>query len=95
LGEGEAAGVPDFRDREAVGAWLRTQPREVAVVIAARAALRVAPSVERGRAQAGDRFPALVLAVFRATAAASFAVGHRSEAAAAADAAAVLNAAYS
>jgi hypothetical protein len=72
LGEGEAAGVPDFRNREAVEAWLRTQPREVGVVIAARAALRVA-LLAIGYSQQG--WPhSVMLPVFRATAAAMFAV---------------------
>jgi hypothetical protein len=90
-----AEGLPDFSDRATGEAWLQTQPREVGIALAARAALRVAPLAMQGRfgREAGLR-AAVVMPVLRATAAALFAAqrfnsvsGFRAAAAAAADAA--------
>lgn len=54
----------DFSDRKQLEAWLRDQPRPVVVGLAARAAARVIPTLNRDT----PRFTTLALATFRAIA---------------------------
>jgi len=56
--------LADIKNRSQFEAWLRKQPREVAVALAARVALRVLPVVQTAKGYKG----CLVVAVFRATA---------------------------
>lgn len=70
--EGKATAV-QFKDHEALEAWLMTQPREVAVAIAARVALRGLPLVAaeiptHGNQVGAYRFARLISAVFRCAA---------------------------
>ena len=65
--------APKLNSREDVKRWLENRPREDAVALAVRAALRVAPLAARARTvRSGDdgkrRFVHLASAVFRATA---------------------------
>ena len=56
--------MADIKNRRQFEAWLANQPREVAIALAARVALRVLPVVQTAKGYKG----CLVLPVFRATA---------------------------
>lgn len=56
--------MAEFKNRRQFEAWLENQPREVAIALAARVALRVLPVVQTAKGYKG----CLVLPVFRATA---------------------------
>ena len=52
-----AEGLPDFRNPEAIETWLRTQPEEMVLTLAARAALRVLPIIATESRQFSDNLP--------------------------------------
>ncbi|MGC2221225.1 MAG: hypothetical protein WA624_02090, partial [Methylocella sp.] len=60
------APLADLKNNDALRAWLRTQPREVSVALAARAALRVLPILLTAERKGYMRD--VVLPVFRAAA---------------------------
>ncbi len=64
-------GWPEFSDRDSLRNWLRTQPKDVCAVVAARAALRVLPLIVadfRGAGRDARRFESLTFALLWATA---------------------------
>lgn len=61
-------GELNFTNREELDAWLKTQPREAGVVIAARAALRTLPLLHRSAVHDPRGFATLTLASFWASA---------------------------
>jgi len=72
-----AGGRLEFRDRDSLRQWLGTQPREVCVVIAARAALRALPLFVRvGEKADARRFSQCMLGVFWSTALARVAAAY-------------------
>ncbi len=59
----------EFGDSEVLAKWLKTRPREVAVIISARAALRALPVAASGvPSKDAERRRALISAMFRASA---------------------------
>ena len=65
----------DFKNCDDVTRWLRGKPREVAIVIAARLALRAVPALAE-EALAGDGARHIILATFRGMAAAWATAGY-------------------
>jgi hypothetical protein len=57
--------LTDFKNRSQLEAWLGKQPPDVAIVLAARAALRVLPVAQTAKHEGFTGV--LVLPVFRAT----------------------------
>jgi len=72
------AGVVEFSKREDVSGWLKDKPPDVSIVIAARAGLRVIPTLATSLGPRGGGARTLILPTFRALAMTWLVVGYPS-----------------